>query len=73
MSQRRRFYDALTSLISIEDWRGLEYIEQAFDKKRGEILARCVCELRGQDVCMDARCPRVFDVAFGGDEIHVID
>lgn len=53
MSQRRRFYDALALLIDIEDYSALEYIEQQFDKRRGEILARCLCEQR---VCVYPEC-----------------
>ena len=80
MSQRRRFYAALSLLLDIEDWAGLEYIEQVFDRKRGEILARCICELRERERC-DGLCgtcsrscrSRLFDVAFTDSDYHLIE
>jgi len=77
LSQRRRFYAALSLLIDSGDWGGLEYVEAAFDRLRGQILAEHVCKLRGRVKCQGLNCEcrlceRTFVTAFD-EEYHVIE
>jgi len=52
-------------LAASHDWGALEYIEAQLDKRRGEILARCICERQTCEYPVCDYRARLFTEAFG--------
>lgn len=74
MSQRRRFFEALSLLVCIEDWTALEYVEDILERKRGDILSQFLAEHDCRR-CLSLRSPRyrIFEVAFSPQIARVIE